>query len=386
MNQAVEKQHHPSLAPSSWPGIMQCPRYEGGGGTLVDASKGQAFHDYMVALTLTVGPEFTSELMDQEDREDCEDTLKSAMEILDHELPEPYTQTLEARVYLKDDAGGVVTYGFGDVLRATDDAVAVLDWKSGFGWDMTKVDYWPQIHCYALAEMQRLGKEKALCMIGYIKPRRVLTQWVTFDEAAATAQAVMQRRLDENAERHRCTWCKYCRRLKWCPAVNSSVSLLFRGFGKLDWIEKYGEGLPEYTFKPKAITDPEQMSQLLLLSREQLAPLEKQLKEAREQIEAAALALTENQVVIPWYKRKEKAGRKTITKPLAVKQALGLTDTEFAGIVSIRLGEMAKVYAAKHTMKVKDARAEAEGKLFELITTGEPSYSLDFYREEQDVR
>lgn len=369
--------HHPTLAPSSWPAIMQCAKFKSGGddGHNYD-SIGTELHKVMECLAHKQPiPELKHAEKDHIER--CLEVWERAKRIVDQECPGHGELITEERTVLRDDNGEVVTYGTLDVNTHNETVLVVLDWKSGLSFNVNRYDHTPQLECYALSKMRELGLEKAVIIIGYIMPGIVKVSYTDYAQASAVADCVLARRADENAYARRCQWCRYCSRLMWCPAVNNSTKLIHAGFRDLD---------PETVLNPEEVVEPDQMSSLLLFAMDQLGPMADRINALRSLIIECGLRMVENNVTIPYFVKKVKTGVKVLERPAEAMKLLELSPEEFLSAAKISLPKLAKAYQQRAGGTLKAAREEMEGTLFELLKTPEPKATLEFKPEVQSVR
>jgi hypothetical protein len=351
----MNKQHHPSLAPSSMPAIMQCACFESHSDPDRDADQGDTMHDYL-ALRASGGQPGSMGLEDNV-IEACDDVFDQAISFIRDNCPGQLIEP-EREMVLKDDSGNVVTFGTTDVFSRGNDFVLILDWKGCLDFDASTKDYHEQLHGYALAGMRECGFKRALCIEAYIMPRKIKPYWVTYNEAAATVEYCIARRNDLNRTPQPCDYCKWCSNLLRCPAVNKRMALITTCYADLPGAESI--------IDPDKITDPKQMTAALTFARSAEKYIA-QIEKAIERIEDAALAMSDRNIEIPFYVRTIKQGNKEITDLGKAFLLSGLNNDEFYTALSCSLPKLAKAYAKKTDLSEKNARKEIEDKLDSVI-------------------
>jgi hypothetical protein len=355
----MNNKHHPTLAPSSFPAIMQCACFESHSDPDHDSDQGDTMHTYLAAKTseLPVDP------MGLEGNviEACNDVFDQAMAFIRDNCPDQLIEP-ERKMILRDDAGNIITFGTADIFSRGNDFVFVLDWKGCLDFDAEMKDYHEQLHGYALAAMREFKVKKALCIEAYIMPRKIKPYWVTYNEAAATVECCIARRADSNRIPQPCDYCKWCSNLLRCSAVNKRMALITTCFADLPGAESI--------IDPGKITDPKQMTAVLTFARSAEKYIA-QIKKAIDRIEDAALAMSDQNIEIPYYVRIIKPGNKEVTDLGKAFILSGLTNKEFWQSLTCSLPKLAKAYAKKTDLSEKNARKEIEEKL-DLVIQRKP--------------
>jgi hypothetical protein len=365
----MKRLHHDTLAPSSIPAILQCACFRSrGDDTPQDddyADTGTQMHEY-VQYILKAGQlpaDSKYPLLEQADREDCSFVAELIRQFCQDNAPDKPIET-EVALSLYDDELNLVTFGHGDVCCAH----ILGDIKSGLDFCRDHTKHIPQVDTYALCNLRRLGFDKALCFIAFIKARKLIPYWRTFDECAATVECAVARRDDPNRQPQPCEHCKFCQNLCVCPATAPRLQMVVETHKELEILDLYAN--------PDRITSAEDMTKALTFSRELLKPYLKRLDAAAKRIEDAALFMSETKDM-PYYVRVIESGRKTVGNPEMAFQLLGMETTEFMQAVKVSLPDLAKVYAQKNGMTEKDGRKQVEGLINTCITTGEAKAVLE---------
>jgi len=279
---------------------------------------------------------------------------------------------VEERLHLYDGKGNEITFGTTDIYVVPSDFVLVLDWKSGFDYNIANHHYAPQTKCYAMAAMQKHKVFKAICIEAYIKMQYLKIYETTMDECKATALKVINRQqqaryLKSQPNPH----CKYCARLMSCPAIDAWVNMVGKCFGDL--------GAVKNLLEPEKITDPAEMTMAYAFATDILKKYAGTLKLCAERVEAAAIALARvNGNALPHWKLETKEGRKTIPSKHIKKAAtlLEMPNENFMEGLTLSVPKMAEQYAKVNDIAQKNAKNSVEGLLFPLMEYGDPKKTL----------
>lgn len=371
----MANEHHPSLSPSSFPGLMQCALYRGRGKT-EDTELGTSLHD--VTERLFKGEMITLESsgLESDEYEKCLWAAQKVREIFDLWAPGAEVH-VEKRLTLFDDAGNVITFGTPDfwaisldgLLFVCPDLKGCLDYRPGQHY------YEPQYATYGLMGMRMHGCQDAYCPEINIMPQRAVDYRFTHDEAAAIVKAALMKATSKKRKYNPSYACThFCGRLLFCPAINKMLHAMRDIFGR------ELEGVIEYAdiMHPDKIEDPLMLARLFTLAN----IAEKWAKTAINTVKAFSESHD-----LPYYDRKSKAGRKSVRdvgeafKLIGADKdsmRMGLTAKEFQACCSASLDDLAETWRAKYGTTKKDARREIDGRLDEVIVSAEPSFSLAF--------
>jgi len=356
--------HHPTLAPSSLCAIMQCACFESHSDPDRDADTGTTIHTYLAAKA--AGLPVDSMGLEDDVIEACDDVYNQAMAFIKDNCPD-HPVEVEKELFLKDDRGGIVTFGTTDIFTRGNDFVLILDWKGCLDYDAATKDYHEQLHGYALAGMRDLGFKRALCIEAYVMPRKIKPYWVTYNETAATVEYCIQRRSDPSRYPQPCDYCKWCSNLLRCPAVNKRMKMVNAVFADL----------PHQIAAPEDITNPKDMAVALTFARSTAKKYIAGVQKVIDRIEDAAMAMSDQNVEIPYHVRVIESGRKTVSDLGQAFLLSELTNTEFYSALTCSLPKLATAYAKKSGLKTNIARKEIEGKLNSVIIVGEAKTVLE---------
>ena len=361
--------HHPTLAPSSFPAIMECACFRSGGSIEdgVDTTKGTLMHQYCAAYLAGQRPEIVG--LYRGDIEDCEYVVDAVKDMV-HKIMPGAAFEIEQEVQLLDDVMNVVTFGTRDVGAHDSELCVVVDWKGALNGTVDGHEYREQLACYALCDMRRHGLKRAMCIEAYIKPQKLFPYILSYDEAAAIVECVIQRRNDPGKKPQPCRYCKWCADLLACPEVNKRIEVIHKSFPQLM--------APDKLCNPGTITDPQEMSTALIFAKVLLVQYIKRLNTMKDQIEEAALAMEISGTHVPRFELKIKEGRKEVVNISEAFHLLGMTADEFFPAMSVSLPKLAEAYAAKTGQKIKGARTEIERLLDEWIDTGKAKQSMEW--------
>jgi hypothetical protein len=177
----------------------------------------------------------------------------------------------------------------------------------------------------------------------------------------------MARRSDPNKVPQANDYCKWCKFILDCPAVNKrigTVTTLFCDMPK-----------PEKILNPKDMT-PAEMSIALTFARATLKQYLKKLKAVADWLEVAALEMSEKNN-IPNYARVIESGDKSVPDIDKAFRISGMSKEDFFSALKLSLPKLAKALAKATGQKEYDARKEVEGRLNEVIVVGEAKAVLE---------
>jgi hypothetical protein len=359
--------HHASLAPSSIPAILSCACFQSHGDGDRDSDAGSEAHRVMAILS--AGKAVTETTLEPDLLESCIDLNAEALAFIQDNCPDALIE-IEQRVELKDNCGNIVTYGTRDIGARNDEQkfCLVLDWKAALDFDPDSKDHKEQLMTYALADMRKYGYEKALCIEAFITVRKLRPYWVKYQECTAVIECAIARRIDPNKVPQANDFCKWCAFILNCPAVNRRVATVTELFAELP--------KPEKILNPETAT-PEEMSLILTFARATLKKYIKKIEAVSDRIEDAALAMSDENKEIPNYERVIESGRKTVSDIDKAFRISGMRQEDFFTALSLSLPKLAKAYAIVSGLKERESRKEIEGRLNEVIVTGEAKAVLE---------
>lgn len=254
----------------------------------------------------------------------------------------------EATLSLYDDNFEVLTFGTVDALLEEDDRCIIFDWKFG-RVPVTQANENLQLQSYSACAIQSTGK--AQCIAHIFQPRiKALTDGVFGVDVVEYIKNMIIGIKEANRNgivlHYHERACKYCRaRLNNCPEYNRNVCALV-------------------TTHTSDITDPLAVSRLLDVA--------KQAKKWAANIEHRAKYMIQfDKVPVPGWEIRAKAGSREITNAQAIYEAVvgagTLTHEEFMALVTMKIGALENVYAAKCKAKDNTPLAKAKRDLNELI-------------------
>jgi hypothetical protein len=140
--------------------------------------------------------------------------------------------------------------------------------------------------------------------------------------------------------------------------------------------------LPHQIAVPEDIENPKDMAVALTFARSTAKKYIAGIQKVIDRIEDAAMAMSDQNIEIPYHVRVIESGRKTVTDLGQAFLLSGLTNTEFYAALTCSLPKLAGAYAKKTGMKTFTARKEIEGKLNSVIVVGEAKTVLERVNEE----
>jgi hypothetical protein len=359
--------HHPILAPSSMPAILSCACFESRSDGDRDTGAGNEVHRVLAALSN--GDIVTETTLDLDLFESCLDIHEQAMTFLSDNAEKASIQ-VEQRLELKDNVGNVISYGTCDINAPCNAGkhVFILDWKACLDFDADSKDHKEQLMIYALMKMRELGFEKALCVEAFVTVKKLKPYWVTYSECVAMIECAMARRSDPNKIPQANDFCKWCFHIMNCPAVNRRVAVVTELFCDMPRPEK---------FNALETMTPEEMAVALTFSRATLKKYIKGITAICDGIETAAMAISDNNQEIPGYARVIEAGKKEVIEIDKAFRLSGMSQGDFSPALKLSLPKLAKRFAEMSGLKAGAARKEIEGRLNEVIITGEAKATLE---------
>lgn len=362
---------HHELSPSSAPALMQCACYESYSGTDIfsDANKGTALHEYTEALIVGKAPA-DSEVLDDGEKEKCETAAKNCIAFCRSYNMQCEIQ-IEQPVKIMDARGRVISEGTQDILSLPD---VGGDLKSGFDFKPKNHDYKPQQAFYALGRMQTLGVDRMHWFEYYIMPEKMITYDLTYDECVAIVRCVCLRKYDRDKKPQACYFCRNCKNILYCPAVNARVRMVSELYSDLP--------LPDKLETPGAVVSGDEMSVMLAFAKDILKQYISRIDSIVKQIEAAALGLSDIGVPIPYYQRVGKSANVIEDFDRAFSLLPELPAEKFKSALKLSIPKLADIYyrmkkECGEKITQKNARNELEARLARVIVSGETTYSLE---------
>lgn len=364
------------MSPSSGPAIMQCACYEGGYEDLnpfSDANIGNALHECCENMMNGIEPP-NYEILTDEYKEKCETGVKEVRAFCQARYPETKILT-EQHVIIRDVYGNIISEGTQDIWCPPDIGG---DWKSGLDYKSGKIDYKPQQAFYALGRMQQECIDKMQWFEYYLMPERLIPYEITKEECIAIVRSVYQRKYMVKKKPQICYFCRNCRNILYCPAVNKALKMIGDCYKDLP--------LPENINNPEEIIDGKVMSKVLIFAKDVLAQYTKRIVAVAAKVETAALKLADEGVPLPYWQLKGKAS--SFIEDIDEAYRLAPVQKEaFQKALKLSIPQLANAYWAQEKAKgnkisQKVARNQLEARLMSIIKIGEMKYSLERKMEE----
>lgn len=350
-----ELEHHPTLAPSSFPALSQCSCYVSDMKDSPEQNRGKAMH-YVLQHILegnTLGINLFG--LSETEIADVRSAVKQIHQIFDdHEI---YDNNFfcEKRVELRDPDFNIITFGTVDVLSK--DGSVLIDFKSN---DFNSGDYEQQINCYAYIVMETYNLGGIHTYIVY--PNYKDYRYINYDYAKSQFLRIYNNVNDPNKRPVPCEYCHQCKKGLTCEAYFSLPI-------------KIGELRDDYPFElglstchASQIQEPETMSRLLQFSS--------WLAKFIDSIKYHASEMAKAGKQIPGYKLQERKGRADIIDIELAKQTLGLTEEEFLKICSLSLKDLSTLYAKKNNISEAKAKQKVEDLLSDNLVYSASSQAL----------
>ncbi len=338
----AEREHHPTLPPSSLPALAQCSQYKSGPAGPA-AERGTLQHDYLEQL-------LTSPMRDKclgltaEERE----AVEWAAGYIEANRSASAQLHVEKRVSLMDEDFNEITFGRLDAFAAPD----LFDYKSG-----DERNYKEQMAAYALAVMDEAGLESVQVHELYGRTKHANKYRLYRYDAKALVFPVIERA--GKGDPNPCDYCGWCAKAATCPALIERAQAV--GAGREDW-----EPVEWHSSK---IDEPAEMAKALKLAR--------QLKGWVDAVEHAAKDMVfRDGKVVPGFKAVERQGNREVSDLHAAFGLAGMPQDLFLKCCKVALGSLEEQYAEFRGMKKAPAARELGEKLANVIRRGKSSQFL----------
>jgi CRISPR/Cas system-associated exonuclease Cas4 (RecB family) len=273
-------EHSKFLSPSSIPAILQCNAYESDGGNS-STNLGTVMHDCCEEITLNgEHSEETGEQLSYSQRKSCEVAVTVAKEKAKEYLGEDFAIDTETRISINDDQGNEITFGTADFVAWSDKAVFLLDYKSGFDFDIDSKDYYGQMCAYALGLMQKYKVDSVKTVIWYIIPEQGKEYDISYNQAVSVVTSAYKRKLADKQPLV-CDYCSWCKHVLNCEAVNKGLAKINSLYGELT--------IEDDISRPETIKDPVKINEYLLFNDLILKPYTKKLESVSNRLRDAGL-------------------------------------------------------------------------------------------------
>lgn len=254
---------------------------------------------------------------------------------------------IEQPLVLMDDDFNVITFGTGDALNGPQ----LFDLKTG-----DYHNYWLQMACYALMQMDRIGVDMATIDILFARHKNVHQQIVTRDDATRRVMAVVKAVLDPNKKPKANPYCRWCRKIMTCEAVVHLVS-----------------GVEHEHYE---IRDPEQLSKALIAA--------KTIKEWAERVEAYAKECALAGMEIPFFYLKSRAGAREVMDVRKAFELAQLPAELFLTLCNLPVGRLEDAIAEHEGVKKSAASKIVNTRLSEVIRRKSPTVHLALTKNEDE--
>jgi hypothetical protein len=337
--------HHPTLSPSALPMLEQCPCFERAEDVAALALEPRDFNpsyrDRGTELHLAFEHLFRGHELPKEsvltgvEREQIEWAVDKAKMLVSADHP----VEIEQRLVLMDDDFNVVTYGTGDLVNGPQ----LFDLKTG---DLH--NYWLQMACYALMQMDRIGVDVTTIYLLFSRLRKIIELTINRDVAHARVMGVVQSVLDPDRRPKANPYCRWCKKIMTCEAVY-----------------KLQDGTETDRYE---INDPIDLSDALVRARV--------LHEWCERVQAHARNFAMAGTDIPGFELKSRQGAREIMDVKRAYELSGLLPNEFIQLCSLPVGKLEAAIAVKEGMKPSAAQRAVNERLADVIARRSPTLSL----------
>lgn len=321
-------EHHPTLAPSSWPAIYECGAYRSAGGSSTASERGTRLHERVVEyirgeLQLTDG---------DPDDSAVEWASYESARVLGVTMPELRRLIVEGvilqerKVHIFRDFREI-SFGSPDLHGMVSGRLYVLDYKFGHA----ALPCQQQLAAYALGCMDIYDVCHATVVPIYAAIRSAQPYTITRDEAEAIADRVLINRKTRAKKRN--THCHYCADYATCSEWADGVAQLPVPLSGLD----LSNALSVLDTEPSTLTESDAvlLSALDLWLRYAMQWLKKTHERAKSHIQQAV-------VPIPGVEVRYEQGRATVADVDAVYRRSGLSPDRFMRVCKVSLSDLAK--------------------------------------------
>jgi len=322
--------HHPTLSPSSFPAMDQCPCFKSSGEDTDANVEGMIQHaDLEDSLNLgAVAPNVTP-----------------GVEWAFHKIRDMFeSYSSEIKLHLLKDFQEV-TYGTADVLGYLKNGyLAVGDYKSGQQRDSSA-----QLAVYALMAMQKHGEIACRCFIWYGRDEWEESWILTIEEAEAIVYGIIES--TDNPESKLCDYCNWCKHEGVCSATTTAIATIATSYEPeaidIEDIE---------TWHTSEITDPAQMAKVYRVA----CVISKWADSAKHHAKEAV----QKGMVLPGFKLRNGAKKRHIADIEAAYNASGMSPSEFLACCSVSVADLEKKLTTSRSVKGKKAIATMMDEVF----------------------
>lgn len=276
-----------------------------------------------------------------------EEGIKWAVDYVKAHLTSEYPMEVEQRLVLMDDKFSIVTFGTGDVVNGK----TLFDLKTG-----DYHNYWLQMACYALMQMDREGLDDLEVRLLFSRYRKIIELTVTRDEASRRIFATVAAVLNPDKKPRANPYCKWCRKLMTCEAIIHLVS-----------------GTEHERYE---IEDPVALSAALKVARI--------LKEWVGRIEYFAKTTAIAGTEIPGFELKSRQGAREIMDVKRAYELAGLPPDDFIVLCSLPIGALEDAIAARESIPKTRAKKLVNDRLGDIIQRRPPSIRLALTQQQEE--
>jgi hypothetical protein len=337
-------EHHATLSPSSLPMLDRCQLFERGMSDETYQEDGNRMHTAFANLLRGQNSGVVLSLPEAEGVQWAVDYVKMT-------ATSEYPIEVEQKLTLVDDRFRVITFGTADALNGR--APWMADLKT-----MDEHDYYLQMACYAVMKMQRDGGEVVEVDVLYSRDRRVVRYVIGRMEATERLAVLFAKIRNPHREPNPNEFCKWCKHLATCEAVAERVTTVATAH---DWLP--------VKLSPTEIINPIDMGKALSLAR--------LFSDWCEEIERRGKEMDAAGVEIPGWRRRTRAGARSIKNVPRAFELSGLPPEAFYSALSISVGAVEEAIAKVEGIPLKAAKAETNTRLAEVLEQRPPSVWLE---------
>jgi hypothetical protein len=338
-------EHHPTLSPSALPMLEQCPCFERAEDAAAIALepreprptyRDRGTEQHLVFEHLLRGHEMpTDTVLTPIEKEQ----VQWAADYVKANITAEFPMELEQRLVLMDDYFNIITFGTADVTNGPH----LFDYKSG---DMH--NYWLQVACYGLMQMDRLGVDNATVTVLFARHKKAHQVDLTQAKAQEKVFAVINSVIDPERKPKANPYCKWCCKVMTCPAVKKVIGGVEAGHYKIE--------------------DPVELSEAL---KKTVILIE---WAARVQAHAKQMAMAGTE--IPYFYLKPRQGAREIVDVKRAYELSGLPPDQFLKLCNVAVGAVEDAIATHDSISKSAAKKEVNSRLGEVIRRRPPTVSL----------
>lgn len=298
-------EHHPTLAPSSFPALRVCSHYVSKAGRANDAAeRGDRIH----ALTeYYLGDPYPVDIGDKD-----EDAVAKWMAAKTKELLAS-VEAVAMGVTVSDPlTGEEITFGTVDCWGYDkENRPTLIDWKTG-----RVGDYDAQLAIYALGLMDKLKVNYICCVVVYGDQQKVARGIVTLEEAEALLSDTLRRQADPDEPYVKGIYCNRCDLRTECPAWTEIAN---------EALEVVESSLDAAKGLDLIVKDPDKLGRFI----KGWKALSKLVED--HDVTGAAIEFLEKGISVGDYEVRERKGRREYAKD-SVQTILSLIQDGFIGV------------------------------------------------------